>query len=171
MDIWIPLALVAAGIAALGLEIFIPAGGILGVGGFFSIAAGVVMSFRLYGSGAGTGVLIFALVATPLVLITFLKIFPKTFLGRSLILDDPDNPVVLKFKQGKKDDHTGYEKTKAEDILAGQEGESITVLRPSGTALINGKKISVVTAGDFIEKNCPVRVVKAEGSRIVVKKI
>ena len=99
IGLWVPLALVAAGIAALGLEIFLPAGGIIGIGGFLSIAAGVVLSFRHYGSAAGAGVLIFALVATPLVIISFLKIFPKTFLGRRLILDDPDNPFSEDYQE------------------------------------------------------------------------
>jgi membrane-bound serine protease (ClpP class) len=48
---------------------------------------------------------------------------------------------------------------------------AVTTLRPSGMARIEGVKYSVVTGGELIEKNQPVRVVKVEGSRIVVKKL
>jgi membrane-bound ClpP family serine protease len=50
------------------------------------------------------------------------------------------------------------------------QGTAITDLRPSGTALIGGKRLDVVTRGDYIEKGSEVRVSAVEGSRIVVRK-
>jgi membrane-bound serine protease (ClpP class) len=49
-----------------------------------------------------------------------------------------------------------------------KRGYALTVLRPAGTAMIEGNRLDVVTAGDFIEKGEAVRVVAVEGVRIVV---
>jgi membrane-bound serine protease (ClpP class) len=42
-------------------------------------------------------------------------------------------------------------------------------LRPSGLALIDGKRIDVVTEGPMIERGTPVKVVAVEGMRVVVR--
>ena len=52
--------------------------------------------------------------------------------------------------------------------LMGKTGTSVTVLRPSGIALIGGERVDVVTHGEFIDKDAPLRVVEIEGGRIVV---
>ena len=171
MDIWIPLAMIAIGLLAIILEIFLPAGGIIGIGGLITIGTGVVMSFRLYGSEAGLGVLIFTLVAGPVVIIGLLKAFPKSFVGRKLILDDPLKPVILKKGKPGTEEKAEEKPGGPGEILPGAEGKAFTGLRPSGTGLINGRKVSVVTRGDFIDKESRIVVVKVEGSRIVVKKI
>ena len=44
-----------------------------------------------------------------------------------------------------------------------------TPLRPSGTAVINGKRIDVVTEGPFVERGSPIKVVAIEGMRVVVR--
>lgn len=45
----------------------------------------------------------------------------------------------------------------------------MTVLRPSGTAVINNERIDVVSEGGFIEQNSRITVIKVEGVRIVVR--
>ena len=57
------------------------------------------------------------------------------------------------------------------DSLLGLEGTTITPLRPAGTVLIGDKRIDVVTSGEFIDANRTVKVVKAEGTWVVVKEI
>ena len=53
--------------------------------------------------------------------------------------------------------------------LLQQTGFAYTPLRPSGTALLNGKRIDVVTEGPFIERGTPIKVVAVEGIRVVVR--
>ena len=55
--------------------------------------------------------------------------------------------------------------------LLGKEGIALTVLRPSGTAVINNERLDVVTEGDFIDQNTKITVIKVEGVRIVVRKV
>jgi membrane-bound serine protease (ClpP class) len=53
--------------------------------------------------------------------------------------------------------------------LLDQVGVAQTNLRPSGMALIEGKRVDVVTEGPMIEKGTSVRVVAVEGLRVVVR--
>jgi len=53
----------------------------------------------------------------------------------------------------------------------GREGDTHTDLRPAGIAIVDGRKIDVVTAGESIPKGHRVRVEVVEGNRIVVRAI
>ncbi|MCK5557191.1 MAG: hypothetical protein KAJ01_02355, partial [Candidatus Hydrogenedentes bacterium] len=48
---------------------------------------------------------------------------------------------------------------------------AVTTLRPAGMALIDGNRINVVTDGEFIEKDAPVKVSEVEGGRVVVQAV
>ncbi|MFE4509852.1 NfeD family protein, partial [Bacillus subtilis] len=43
--------------------------------------------------------------------------------------------------------------------------------RPSGTVIIDDERLDVVSEGSFTEKDKKVKVIKVEGSRIVVREI
>jgi membrane-bound serine protease (ClpP class) len=64
----------------------------------------------------------------------------------------------------------GYIATGKHDALVGKEGVAHTPLRPSGTGLIDGRRVNVAADGEFIEKDSPIRVIEVEGNRIVVCK-
>lgn len=51
----------------------------------------------------------------------------------------------------------------------GKTGIARTVLRPAGRVLVDGVLLDVTAEGDFIEAGTPVVVIKAEGSRLVVR--
>ncbi|MBY6278389.1 NfeD family protein, partial [Symbiobacterium thermophilum] len=53
--------------------------------------------------------------------------------------------------------------------LVGREGVSLTVLRPAGTAVFDDQRLDVVTEGEFIPAGVPVKIVRVEGTRIVVR--
>lgn len=52
-----------------------------------------------------------------------------------------------------------------------KNGQALTVLRPAGTAIIDGDRLDVVTEGDYIQQGETVRVVAVEGVRIVVSAV
>jgi membrane-bound serine protease (ClpP class) len=54
--------------------------------------------------------------------------------------------------------------------LSGQTGTALTPLRPSGTVLIAGNRVDALTDGEFIEKGTQIRVVRAQGLAILVRK-
>jgi membrane-bound serine protease (ClpP class) len=63
---------------------------------------------------------------------------------------------------------SGNIQTEQTELLQ-QTGVAATQLRPSGAALINGRRIDVVSEGSLIEKGTPIKVVALEGVRVVVR--
>jgi membrane-bound serine protease (ClpP class) len=55
--------------------------------------------------------------------------------------------------------------------LVNQTGQALTKLRPSGTAIINGKRVDVVSEGGFIDAGQSIKVVAVEGLRVVVRPV
>jgi len=55
--------------------------------------------------------------------------------------------------------------------MVGEQGVTVSALRPSGSARFDGKRLSVVTDGDFIPQDTPVAIVSVAGARIVVRKV
>ena len=88
------------------------------------------------------------------------KAFPKSFVGRKLILSKS-------MEQGE-----GFTSADSDryEALVGKVGQTLTTLRPSGMVKLEGKKYSVVTLGEMIQKDESVEVLKVEGNRIVVRK-
>ncbi len=158
------LGLCLAGLAAILIEFFVPAG-IIGVVGFGSIVTGIVLAFVGYGTTVGMLFLVGAVLATPAVIALYFKFFPKSFVGKWLILGGE-----RKTDEGSPSDVSDASGAGGYSGLEGREGTTVTALRPSGAARIDGVKHSVVTGGEFIEKGEPVVVTRVEGSRIVVRK-
>jgi len=150
------LLLFLAGLVLLFCELFIP-GGVLGIAGIISIGGSIFVAFRDYPESA-MAILAGELLALAVGVVIGLRIFPHTPIARRLTL-------TRKFdvKEGFTSASSGLE------TYAGKEGVAVTVLRPAGIALIDGKRVNVVTDGEFIEKDAPVKVVEVEGSRIVVR--
>jgi membrane-bound serine protease (ClpP class) len=151
------LILFIIGLGLILLEFFI-AGGIAGAIGFVAIIA----SFFLAADNVvhmGISLLV-AITVTILVSILLIKVFGKKMrLFKKIILTDSTNT------------ESGYVSNKNRSELVGMEGYALTVMRPSGTILIEDERIDAVSEGAFIDKGAKVKVVKAEGARIVVRAI
>ncbi|MCM3619111.1 nodulation protein NfeD [Sutcliffiella horikoshii] len=149
--------LFVVGVVLIVLELFVP-GGILGVIGL----GAVITSFFLATDDiAGMGLsLLIAMLVTIIAMVLLFTVFGKKIrLFDRIILRDSTNT------------EQGYVSNVSRIELVGQEGVTMTPLRPAGTAVINEERIDVVTEGNFIGSNKKVRIVKAEGSRIVVREI
>lgn len=164
---WTEILMFAAGIILLFLEIFvIPGFGIAGVGGISLIIAGVFLALikhpfhipqieltrALY-------TLCYAGLLTIIAVLTGLKFLPKSQLWKNIILSASEKKEA------------GFRSAPDLDIYLGKSGKTITILRPSGRAVFEGKTLGVLSQGDFIDKDKPVRVVKIEGSELVVEEI
>ena len=117
------IALVVAGFLLVFAEVFLP-GGVLGVLGGLLVLAGIVCGFAFQGPAWG-GLLLVASGFLGLVgFWLWIKLFPKTPMGRRLMLD--------------KDGHDWKSTDASHRLLHGKEGVAHTTLRPAGTALIEG---------------------------------
>lgn len=150
MPIWGPFAMIAAGVAAIWVELFVPSFGIISLAGVGIIATAVVMAFRTLPYPWGVVVLVTAMVVPPAVLLTLLKRFSRSPWGRRMIL-------------------TTTLAEEEEPIPVGARGQSLTALHPGGYAMVNDRKVSAVTRGEFIAPDCPVVVVSRRGADIVVR--
>ncbi len=136
-------------------EALLPSGGILAV-----IAAGL-LGYSIYTVFSAisfeAGMMI---VLADIIILPIAALFGLKMLARS--------PLSLQSSLRKSEGVVSYDEALTD--LAGKEGVSLTNLRPSGTARVDGKRIDVVTRGDYIEKGETVEVLKVEGSRVVVGK-
>jgi membrane-bound serine protease (ClpP class) len=160
MVIWFPILLFVVGFIALFIELFVPAAGVIGAAGIICMIIGTVLGYRSFGPTVGTLFLTGTLIGVPAMIVIGLKLFPRTFVGKRLILS---------FSQRQEEGFTSYTSERYDDLL-GKEGEALTMLRPSGMVLIDGRKQSVVTSGELVERGERVRVIKVEGSRVVVRR-
>jgi membrane-bound serine protease (ClpP class) len=143
------------GIALLIAEFFVP-GGILGILGIGAIIGSLFMS----GANIGhmmTSVAIAFLVAVIASVILFRRIGLDKGIFRHVILKDRTTTEL------------GYVSNQNRLDLIGMEGVAATALRPSGVAVIGNERVDVVTEGSFIQKNTPIKVVKVEGVRVIVR--
>ncbi|MFH1231521.1 MAG: NfeD family protein [Planctomycetota bacterium] len=150
MSIEIIILIYVAAFAVLILEVFVPSGGVLAVLGGLGLILSIYYGFQ-QSTLLGIGQIIVSIITIPLMFYFGLK---QLTLKKSL-------PV----EEGFHSEKSGL------DFLLNKEGVAFTNLRPSGTVLIDGKRFDVVTEGEMIDKNTPIKVAKIEGSRIVVKTI
>lgn len=145
--------LLAAGAVLLLLETVLP-GMVAGIVGGCCLLAGVVMAYVKLGAVAGNWILAGTVVAVIIGFGVWASVFPKTRFGRAFISDRAIGDV----------------KADRPELLH-QTGTAFTQLRPSGTALISGQRVDVVSEGALVEKGTPIKVVGIEGMRVVVRAV
>jgi membrane-bound serine protease (ClpP class) len=144
------ILLMAVGMVLLFLEVaIIPGFGAAGISAILCLLAGVVLAWVQYGAAWGVGSLVLA-GGMALGLIT---VAPRTRAGKELVLS-----AALTTDAG--------DGQKAR--LLGSFGVTVTPLRPSGAAEIDGRRVDVVTDGVFVEAGKSIKVVSIEGARVVV---
>ena len=146
--------LLIAGVILMSVELVVAGFGIFGIGGLICLTGG---GYFLLGGGfpALTVLLGFYLVAA-LVLAFLCLYLPK---------ESKWNPFVLWDKQ---QNSAGYTGGSDYSSLLGKQGLALTTLRPSGTALIEGKRYDVSSLGDFLPKDSKIVVAKVEGNKLFV---
>jgi membrane-bound serine protease (ClpP class) len=55
--------------------------------------------------------------------------------------------------------------------LRGRAGTAVSFLRPAGIASIDGRRVDVLTEGEFIAQGTAIRVVRVEGARVFVEPV
>lgn len=152
-----PIALVAliVGYILLVVEMCIPGFGVPGVAGSILAILGVVAMQPTPLQALAVVVVFVALLC--IALAVCLRSAAKGRLSRSrLVLNEVSAPADA-------DDELHY--------FVGKTGRTHTPLRPTGVAEFDGVRLSVVSEGDFVEKDVPVRVARVEGKRIIVSVI
>jgi membrane-bound serine protease (ClpP class) len=154
------IILFVLGIALVVIEMVMPGIGAAGILGVVSLIAGVVLAAQVVSP------LVLMLIIMIVLLIIVCMLF---WLYKSATRDSRlSRLLLLKTKTGKEE---GYNSVSATDELIGLEGISTTILRPAGIGDFQGRKLDVVTDGEFIPKGTPIKITHVEGFRIIVKKL
>jgi membrane-bound serine protease (ClpP class) len=161
---WEEILLVFVGLVLLAVELFlIPGFGITGILGILGLIAGLTLS--LVGAGATAEIVVSAItrVAVSLLValaasVVLLRFLPKLPFGRQLILHTGLGA------------DTGYASAPESDRQwLGTQGTAVSPLRPAGIADIDGKRVDVVSQGEWIDAGTPITVIRVDGNRIVVQ--
>lgn len=151
------------GVALLLVELFvIPGFGIAGIGGIALMLGSVFFVFRnAYKLETAVFTMSFAVILAFALAIALSYALPRTRAWNNLVLS------------AAMDSGAGFHSAPREDFqrYVGKTGVALTPLRPAGTVRVDDTRLDVVTAGDFIVRDTPVKIINVEGSKIFVEAI
>lgn len=154
MDLIVLLFLL--GIVLLVAEVFMP-GAVLGIIGALSMVAGCVVSFSQFGTTGGLLATAAALVLLGLALWLEFRVIPNSRLGRHLFIRE----TVSSTSQA----------PVGNDSMVGSEGDTVTVLAPSGYVLVGGRRYEAFSSSGHLEAGTRIRVAGHDTFRLIVTKI
>lgn len=172
---WLPMLMFVAGAALLAVELLVTPGfGVMGASGAMLVLASVILalpvSYMEPGSEGGvdwdalaqslgitTGVIVlFAVTA-----IVLARYFPQMPVLKRLVLTGT---------LGMSGSSRAAAASQEQAARVGETGRTVTLLRPAGKARIGDRLADVMTDGEFLGPETPVRVVQVRGNRIVVSR-
>jgi len=108
--------------------------------------------------------LFLAIVSAAIVIALLARYLPRTSLYRrfALMTSNPPGPSLAGIPR---------EFETAVAISPGMEGIALSILRPSGKARFADHVVDVVTEGEFVAPQTPIKVIQTDGMRVVVKSV
>jgi len=159
------------GVFLVGVEIFaIPGFGITGISGIILIILSLSLSmidnvgFNFDGIPAARFAKSFFIV----IIASFLSLVSSFYLGRKLFTTNRFGALALDTVQDKNQGFTSADTTL--DSLIGKEGIAATILRPSGSVMIDNEMYDAVALTSYIEKGEKIIVVRYENMQLIVRK-
>ncbi len=142
------------GIVVIIAEFILPSAGILTVVALGVFGYSLFLVFTGVSTTAG-----FIFVAADIVLIPILVVIGLKLLARS--------PAALRTELSSKEGVSSQ--SSDAQLLLSKEGVTVSTLRPSGVAQIEGQRVDVVTRGEFVDKRMPVVVIAVTGNQVIVE--
>ncbi len=149
------IALFAAGVVFLALELIVP-GVAMGIVGACCFIAGCFFCFGRYGPWVGA-VAVLGAVGLGMATIYFeFYVLPRTRAGRKLFLGSSVGGTS--------------QPPPAQETIVGKTGEAITTLAPSGYVVVDGKKYEAFSQDGWVSKGTPLKVVAVDHLTLRVAK-
>jgi len=159
MSDWITIAsLYLVGMALLIIELFLPAHGLLGLVGVGVLGFAVYETY-IRSEMAGLVGLGAVAVLLPVGLVISVKFWHRTPVGRRI---SPPNPVL-----------TERDRMPIEDLrkLVGTTGKTMTMLRPVGMCLFNGRRVECTSEQGVVETGVEVEAIKLVDRTLSVRPV
>lgn len=177
---WLEVILFISSLAFIAAEVFVfPGFGIAGITGLGLMIFSLVMASRRvllpqtgadWSDFAATVVTIgFAMVGVMIIGMFATHYFANLSLFNRLILEPPqphqeDSAGAISDGSKKSEELPVWQR-----ISVGDLGRTLSTLRPSGKAQFGEDVVDVATEGEFVESGAAIRVVKKQGTRIIVR--
>ncbi|MBF0225478.1 MAG: serine protease [Desulfobacterales bacterium] len=155
MNIFWVIVLQIIGVLVVIAEVIIPSAGVLAILALGILGYSLFIAFMEISTMIGTIILGADIIIMPFVLVTSFKLLAKS-------------PITLR-KTLLSSEGVTSQSSELQTYMD-KTGTSLSDLRPSGTALIDNKRIDVVTRGEYIEKNLTIIVISVKGNQIIVRK-
>ena len=153
-EFFIPVVLQLAGVLIIIAEIILPSGGLLSLVAVGLFGYSLFIVFHDISTMAGTYFVLADLIIIPTLLALGLKILARS-------------PATL--RETLSSENGVVSQSPELESFMGREGKSVTDLRPGGTAIIDDKRLDVVSRGEYIEKDSNLIVVEVTGNQIIVR--
>lgn len=154
-EYWV-LILFVFGVALMLVEAFMPGFGVFGIAGLISTLASIVLA--AISVQTGMVMLLISIILAGVFSVFAFRYFAGRGALRHIILSDEERADL------------GYVAPPDQKNLVGLKGTALTALRPSGAAVIDGKRIDVVSDGDYIPSGQALIVDRVEGVKVVVRR-
>jgi membrane-bound serine protease (ClpP class) len=152
------IALAVLGLFGIIWELHVvPGHGVPGILGVAALLAAAFLAFGLPFLFVAVEVLATAIVMTVIGYTLVTRATPRNAWAHRLALASAQGPE--------------YVASPDYSELFGKIGTAASFLRPAGIATIDGRRIDVLTKGEFIPQGTPIRVIRIEGARVFVEPI
>jgi membrane-bound serine protease (ClpP class) len=152
------VGLAVLGVIAILLELHVvPGHGFAGIFGMIALVAAVILAFGIAFFAQALQAIAIAIVFSAVAFWGATRIFPESAFFKRITLSAVQGPE--------------YVASRDFGSFLGRTGVATSFLRPAGVAMIDGKRLDVLTEGDFVSAGSPVRVTRVEGARIFVERL
>jgi membrane-bound ClpP family serine protease len=152
--------LIVLGLALLVAELFIPSGGALFIASCLCILGGVVLTFIYGDTATGMVTLLSVFVVVPAVGALMLYLWPRTPMGKRLILPPDQDATVAQLPVNLE-----------LEGLRGRYGRALSDLRPAGAVDFHGRRVDVISEGQMVPVGAWVRCVDVRAATVVVRQV
>ncbi len=136
----------------------VPGHGLPGILGAGALLVAALLAFGLPFFFVGVETIATAIVLTVIAFSLAVRAMPRERLGAPAGAGRRTGPRIR-------------DQRRPQRICAASRGTAVSYLRPAGIASIDGRRVDVLTEGEFIAQGTPIRVVRVEGARIFVEPI
>jgi membrane-bound serine protease (ClpP class) len=159
MILTLAIVLIVVGFLLLAAELIFPSG-ILSAVALAAIAIGIALTFS-QDVTVGVITLLVVFIALPVLGGFVLHYWPKTPMGKRLILQTPGAGGTL----------ASTPENQQLEQLVGRFGRTVSDLRPSGVTNFDGKRVDTITEGMMVDPGQWVRCIGVRAGKVIVRPV